>query len=337
MVSGSIPSCDHTSVGVLAWRSGRLLLIERRKPPVGIAPPAGHVDQHGSFEAAAAAELFEETGLHSGRFDLLKSAAYRNPCRRPGGDWHHWRIYEATDLWGELHPSPSETKGARWYDLNEIVILHDRTRLFQRGSISLSDWEKSPGIEPIWADIFDELRMLPNSKGAPSTEADMAWARIYSWDWFKFHAQQRLTVFNFYLVFSAFLFAGFATLAVNSKYELCVLVAIAIVLVNFLFWRLDLRNTQLVKISELFLKDQEKVLASSIGTNTIAIADAAENKWHRWPYSFSEIHRLLLLLAGLLGIGLAIWSGIQWAGKIPDKEPGQIIPIQRSEFQNMKS
>ena len=111
MVSGSIPSCDHTSVGVLAWRSGRLLLIERRKPPVGIAPPAGHVDQHGSFEAAAAAELFEETGLHSGRFDLLKSAAYRNPCRRPGGDWHHWRIYEATDLWGELHPSPSETKG----------------------------------------------------------------------------------------------------------------------------------------------------------------------------------------------------------------------------------
>lgn len=55
--------CDNKSVGMLVWRDGSLLLIERRKPPFGFAPPAGHIDGDDSFEESAKRELKEEVGL----------------------------------------------------------------------------------------------------------------------------------------------------------------------------------------------------------------------------------------------------------------------------------
>ena len=55
--------CDNKSVGMIITRDENLLLIERRKPPFGFAPPAGHVDDKGSFENAAREEVQEEVGF----------------------------------------------------------------------------------------------------------------------------------------------------------------------------------------------------------------------------------------------------------------------------------
>ena len=41
--------CDHKSVGMLIRKGGKILLIERKRPIFGFAPPAGHVDNKGSF------------------------------------------------------------------------------------------------------------------------------------------------------------------------------------------------------------------------------------------------------------------------------------------------
>ena len=82
----TIPKCDHTSVGVLIWKARKLLLIERKRPPYGLAPPAGHVDDHGSFENAAKIEAFEEVGLRVENLTLLGEGKKSNPCRRPNGD-----------------------------------------------------------------------------------------------------------------------------------------------------------------------------------------------------------------------------------------------------------
>lgn len=52
------------AVSVSVWRDGKVLLVERAKEPRGIwAFPGGHVEPGESLEAAAARELFEETGL----------------------------------------------------------------------------------------------------------------------------------------------------------------------------------------------------------------------------------------------------------------------------------
>ena len=63
---------------------GELLLVERKLYPFGFAPPAGHVDDHGSFEKAAEDEIREEVGLTSGKLKLVAEGRKDNRCRRQG-------------------------------------------------------------------------------------------------------------------------------------------------------------------------------------------------------------------------------------------------------------
>lgn len=59
-------------VSACIWRGGKVLLVERAKPPRGLwAFPGGHVELGESLEAAAARELHEETGLTASLQSLL--------------------------------------------------------------------------------------------------------------------------------------------------------------------------------------------------------------------------------------------------------------------------
>ena len=152
-------TCDHTSVGVLVFRDTKLLLIDRKRPPFGLAAPAGHVDSHGEvgalesvrFEQAAKEELQEETGLTATRLTLVGEGRKENVCRRNDGAWHYWRIYEAEAV-GELAPSIDETNGAFWCARDQMQHLLDgKTIRMPYGEVAL---------EPIWKEWFDELDIL---------------------------------------------------------------------------------------------------------------------------------------------------------------------------------
>lgn len=153
------PICDHTSVGILIWRDRRLLLIERRKPPPGFAPPAGHVDDHGSYEDAARAEVREEVGLEVVSLRLLGEGRRDNPCRRIDGTWHYWKIFEA-QVKGEPNRSHEETKGLLWADDEVLQKLASRTLTWQSKKLSDQEWIASPGIEPVWLQWMSELRVI---------------------------------------------------------------------------------------------------------------------------------------------------------------------------------
>lgn len=143
------------------WKDDKLLLIERRKPPFGFAPPAGHVDGRPSYESAARAELREEVGLEALDLALVADGRKNNPCRRPKGTWHHWKIYKVSSFAGSLSPSPSETKRSVWCDRNELLHLALRTRQYLKGNLDEDRWQASPGLEPVWYDWFTELGILP--------------------------------------------------------------------------------------------------------------------------------------------------------------------------------
>ncbi len=151
--------CDNKSVGMLIWKDKKLLLIERKLFPFGFAPPAGHVDNKGSFENAAKEEVEEEVGLKVTELKPVTEGRKENKCRRIGGAWHYWKIYEVRTT-GKIRRSEEETKQVGWFSLDQIKSLADRTNDYLSGKISEEKWQKSPGIEPAWFEWFKELRII---------------------------------------------------------------------------------------------------------------------------------------------------------------------------------
>ena len=82
-------------------------------------------------------------------------------------------------------------------------------------------------------------------------------ARNYIWNYFELHAKQRLTTFNYYIVISTLLASGYL-LAIQNVTFLSLLLSIVLMLLSFIFWKLDLRNKQLIKNSENALKFIER-------------------------------------------------------------------------------
>lgn len=152
-------ACDHTSVGILIWNRGALLLIQRARPPFGFAPPAGHVDNDASYEDAARRELKEETGLDAVALTLVAEGRKSNPCRRPHGTWHYWKIYKATYN-GALRLNIDEATLARWAHKEDLGILAGLTHEFLLGGLSDSEWQQNPGIEPVWYEWFHEMGII---------------------------------------------------------------------------------------------------------------------------------------------------------------------------------
>jgi len=152
-------ACDNKSVGMIIKRGNDILLIERRRFPFGFAPPAGHVDNKGSFENAAKEEVEEEVGLTPRSIELILEGKKENPCRREGGTWHYWKIYQV-EADGEIKRSEDETKQAGWFPVSQIESLAQRTKSYLAGEIPEDEWQLSPGLEPVWVEWFKELKII---------------------------------------------------------------------------------------------------------------------------------------------------------------------------------
>lgn len=154
--------CDNQSVGVvLKNQQGELALLKRGRYPIGMAPPAGHIDTHGIPEQAAIDEVREELGVDLAIDGLVKTAIqYRwvkNLCGRLGGSYHIWNVYEATVDNAELQPDPDETDGAAWYDISAVQALANRTKAYRNREVNEREWIKNPGLEEVWFDFLSEL------------------------------------------------------------------------------------------------------------------------------------------------------------------------------------
>lgn len=69
------------TVDIIIRIRDKIVLIERRNPPLGWALPGGFVDYGESLEEAALREAKEETGLEIGNLDQFR--AYSEPNRDP--------------------------------------------------------------------------------------------------------------------------------------------------------------------------------------------------------------------------------------------------------------
>lgn len=138
-------------------------------------------------------------------------------------------------------------------------------------------------------------------------------ALAHAWAYFELHAAQRITIFNYFVVFSGILATGLAA-AIQAPPRLAsVGVALGLLLaaLSYLFWQLDRRTAFLVKHAEDAIKLQEPVGARLMNDEVDKTLDAKKNDG-LWTYG--KVFRVIFSVMATVGIAGAIVSGLRWAG-----------------------
>jgi hypothetical protein len=110
-----------------------------------------------------------------------------------------------------------------------------------------------------------ELDLASASDPACVWDKERIEARItYAWNWFEYHASQRLQAFNFFLVIVAVLTSGYFTALDRDNAIMQIVVGIAGSVISYGFLALDFRNAQLVGDARHALRNLERALAMDI-------------------------------------------------------------------------
>ena len=147
--------------------------------------------------------------------------------------------------------------------------------------------------------------------------------RDYAWLYFQLHANQRMTSFNFFVVIAALLTTGFVgTLKKDFEYYyLGYILAMSLVIISFIFWKMDQRIRYLIKHAEEALKAIEEKWISNEDeiSSKVALFKAEEEKtenirnlgsWNLWRkhLSYADCFGVVYLIFGVFGIVAIITS-----------------------------
>lgn len=109
------------SVGaIITDVKGRYLVQYRLKIPVGLALPAGHIEEGESpEEALQRREVQEELGLRVETMLLCFQGFLNNPCPKDHSG-HDWWVYFVTASGTPELKEPTKHKFVKWMNLDEI-------------------------------------------------------------------------------------------------------------------------------------------------------------------------------------------------------------------------
>ena len=147
---------------------------------------------------------------------------------------------------------------------------------------------------------------------------DLTAQREYAWSYFQLHSAQRMTTFNFFVVIAALLTTALAgTFDAEYKYHsVGIALGLGMIVMAYVFWKLDQRVRYLVKHAEGSLKAIERALLSEDSTDIssravlfsreeeetkAALAENSPNLW-KWHLSYSKCFGAVYLSFGLLGV-----------------------------------
>jgi hypothetical protein len=129
---------------------------------------------------------------------------------------------------------------------------------------------------------------------APSADLN---ALNHAWDWFKYHAEQRMTMIRFSMTVIGATAAGVGYLIKENRPFLAVLLSAFGAAAGCCFMRMDQRTADLIKIGETGLKEEQNRLAIQSGNQSInfclAADQAKEVLSRKFPYSYGENFRVI--------------------------------------------
>jgi hypothetical protein len=132
----------------------------------------------------------------------------------------------------------------------------------------------------------------------------------HAWAYFTLHANQRITVFNYFVVFAGILCTGLAATMQASVRLSFVGIALGLILVmlSFLFWKLDQRTSFLIKHAEDVIKTHEPALAPLLADEVGKTSNAKANDG-LWTYG--EVFRAIFVAMALIGVAGATLSALR--------------------------
>lgn len=156
----------------------------------------------------------------------------------------------------------------------------------------------------------------------------------HAWNYFAFHANQRITVFNFFIVFSGLILAGLGALLQGEPRLsiLGVVLGLLLLLLSIVFWQLDRRVSFMIKHSETALTVAEKALLPPdlhiVDSEPAAFAHAKQT--HKlWTYGKS--FRIIFVCMGIIGLAASGISAMRFGGIVDwteQQEANQALPPQ---------
>jgi hypothetical protein len=138
--------------------------------------------------------------------------------------------------------------------------------------------------------------------------------REYAWQYFSLHAQQRMSLFNFFVVFSSLAVTGLsATFQEKTRsHTIGIGFGILLMVVSFIFWRLEERVRFLIKHAENALKWIENKCPldnQQDEPHELCLFTREESRTEgKQPYTYSRCFRLAFLVFGLVGLVGAVAS-----------------------------
>jgi hypothetical protein len=144
----------------------------------------------------------------------------------------------------------------------------------------------------------------------------------YAWQWFSYHAGQRLQAFHFFLIIVGVIAVAYAQ-AIDHHWEV-VGIALGVfgIFVGLAFWALDVRNQELVNYGLNALEPLESELTISVSTEASgdrpmlkpALGAAKPLAGAKWLFRHSLWLRLIELLAIALFAGATVWAAEGFPG-----------------------
>ncbi len=147
-------------------------------------------------------------------------------------------------------------------------------------------------------------------------------ARTYAWAYFALHADQRMKLFNFFLILSGLILSAFSAVrGMVPGAKAVALLPLLLVLSAFIFWRLEERTRRLVKNGEdalRFLDEQWSLEALPDKTPHYLrlferddyFMEVIKKRWWakcRVPVSYADSFRITYVMIGSVGAVLAVW------------------------------
>lgn len=120
----------------------------------------------------------------------------------------------------------------------------------------------------------------------------------YAWNWFEYHAGQRLTAFRFFLIFLGVLVIGFSTGVKDGNLFFAQIVGWFGAFISLAFLILEIRNEQLVNVGRdalIHLEESDESLKAQPKLQLLHI-DRNRSRWLSHKYWFRAIYVLCILL-----------------------------------------